>query len=174
MTALGSCETIILDWRPFLSPTKGTKSSPFRKSCGRGGGTGDGCLGDRNAEVFRGSIARFSSCYGQDATQEDIYDNDVRPLLDVLYDGVVSLHKIRPVWQNVDCGIYRTQDCDDLCVWRYIFREDSYDARQPHSARYYSPCHARMYHRGFNTVTTMNCCLSRKSCIVLTQIRTRS
>ena len=44
----------------------------------------------RIAEVFRGSTARFSSCYGQGATQEDIYDNDVRPLLDVLYSGVVS------------------------------------------------------------------------------------
>ena len=90
MTALGSCETIILDLRPFLSPTKGTKSSLFRKSCGRGGETGDGCLGDQNAEVSRGSTGRFSSCYGQDSTQEDIYDNDVKPLLDVLYEGVVS------------------------------------------------------------------------------------
>jgi len=42
------------------------------------------------AEGLRGSTGRFSSCYGQDATQEDIYDSDVKPLLDVLYDGVVS------------------------------------------------------------------------------------
>ena len=37
-TVLGSHETIILDLRLFPSPTKGTKSSLFRKSCGGGGG----------------------------------------------------------------------------------------------------------------------------------------
>ena len=41
-------------------------------------------------EICRGLADRFSSCYGQDSTQEDIYDNDVKPLLDVLYNGVVS------------------------------------------------------------------------------------
>ncbi|KAF9652469.1 kinesin-domain-containing protein [Thelephora ganbajun] len=30
----------------------------------------------------------FSSCYDQDATQEDIYNDDVKPLLDVLHNGV--------------------------------------------------------------------------------------
>lgn len=35
----------------------------------------------------------FSSCYGQDSRQEEIYMNDVKPLLDVVLTGVVS--KIR-------------------------------------------------------------------------------
>ncbi|PFH48968.1 hypothetical protein AMATHDRAFT_5329 [Amanita thiersii Skay4041] len=30
----------------------------------------------------------FSSCYGKDSTQEEIFENDVRPLLDVVYNGV--------------------------------------------------------------------------------------
>lgn len=46
--------------------------------------------GTGGAETSCGFIDRFSSCHGQDATQEDIYDNDVKPLLDVLYDGIVS------------------------------------------------------------------------------------
>ena len=32
----------------------------------------------------------FSSCYGQDSRQEEIYMNDVKPLLDVVLTGVVS------------------------------------------------------------------------------------
>lgn len=31
----------------------------------------------------------FSSCYGQDSKQEEIYENDVKPLLDVVLTGVV-------------------------------------------------------------------------------------
>ena len=31
----------------------------------------------------------FSSCYDHDATQDEIYHNDVEPLLDVVYSGVV-------------------------------------------------------------------------------------
>ena len=45
---------------------------------------------ETEVETCRDSIRRFSSCYGQDATQEDVYNNDVKPLLDVLYNGVVS------------------------------------------------------------------------------------
>lgn len=33
---------------------------------------------------------RFTSCYDPAATQEDIFENDVRPLIDVVYSGVVS------------------------------------------------------------------------------------
>lgn len=135
---------------------------------------GHGCLGDQNAEVFRGSTGRFSSCYGQDATQEDIYDNDVRPLLDVLYDGVVSA-PMRFVTSGRTLTVaFTAQDCDDLRVWRYVFGEDSYDARQSHSARYYSSCHACTYHRGFHGVTAMNYWLPRKFCIALIQIQTKS
>ncbi|KAI0761109.1 P-loop containing nucleoside triphosphate hydrolase protein [Irpex lacteus] len=30
----------------------------------------------------------FTSCYGHDSTQEEIFDNDVRPLVDIVYSGV--------------------------------------------------------------------------------------
>lgn len=33
--------------------------------------------------------ARFTSCYDQDSTQEEIFEQDVRPLIDVVYSGVV-------------------------------------------------------------------------------------
>jgi kinesin family protein 22 len=32
---------------------------------------------------------RFTSCYDQDSTQEEIFEQDVRPLIDVVYSGVV-------------------------------------------------------------------------------------
>lgn len=83
----------------------------------------------RIAEVFRGYTTSFSSCYGQDATQEDIYDNDVRPLLDVLYNGVVSA-PVRFISSGRTLTVeFTAQDCDDICVWRHVFGEDSYDAR---------------------------------------------
>jgi len=31
----------------------------------------------------------FSSCYGHDSRQEDIFERDVRPLIDVVYSGAV-------------------------------------------------------------------------------------
>ena len=34
---------------------------------------------------------RFSSCYGYDSTQEEIFLNDVEQLLDLVYSGVVSV-----------------------------------------------------------------------------------
>lgn len=55
----------------------------------QGRGLGTAAL-ETEVETFRGFVRRFSSCYGQDATQEEIYNNDVQPLLDVLYKGVVS------------------------------------------------------------------------------------
>ena len=33
---------------------------------------------------------RFTSCYDQSSTQEEIYQNDVQPMIDVVYSGVVS------------------------------------------------------------------------------------
>jgi hypothetical protein len=32
----------------------------------------------------------FSSCYGHDSRQEDIFEADVRPLIDVVYSGAVG------------------------------------------------------------------------------------
>lgn len=33
---------------------------------------------------------RFSSCYDEHSTQEEIFVNDVEPLIDVVYSGIVS------------------------------------------------------------------------------------
>lgn len=38
---------------------------------------------------------RFTSCYDQSSTQEQIFEQDVRPLIDVVYSGVVS-HFLSP------------------------------------------------------------------------------
>ena len=35
-------------------------------------------------------LHRFSSCYGHDSRQEDIFETDVRPLIDVVYSGSVG------------------------------------------------------------------------------------
>jgi hypothetical protein len=32
----------------------------------------------------------FSSCYGHDSRQEDIFETDVKPLIDVVYSGSVG------------------------------------------------------------------------------------
>lgn len=37
---------------------------------------------------------RFSSCYDQNSTQEEIYRNDVEPLLDIVYSGVVCFFRL--------------------------------------------------------------------------------
>ena len=85
-------------------------------------------------------IDRFSSCYGQDATQGDIYNNDVEPLLDVLYTGVVST-PLFGGWQCVDFSI-PTKDCDDIRIRRHFFGEDPHNARQSHPAGHHPPGHA--------------------------------
>ena len=36
------------------------------------------------------ALHRFSSCYGHDSRQEDIFEADVKPLIDVVYSGSVS------------------------------------------------------------------------------------
>lgn len=33
---------------------------------------------------------RFTSCYDEDSTQEEIFENDVQPMIDVAFGGVVS------------------------------------------------------------------------------------
>lgn len=35
-------------------------------------------------------VCRFTSCYDQDSTQEEIFKNDVQPMIDVVYSGIVS------------------------------------------------------------------------------------
>lgn len=46
------------------------------------------------ANDFCSSGARFTSCYDQTSTQEDIFQADVEPLIDVVYSGVVSIKSI--------------------------------------------------------------------------------
>ena len=35
-------------------------------------------------------ITSFSSCYDENSNQEEIFRNDVEPLIDVVYSGIVS------------------------------------------------------------------------------------
>lgn len=35
------------------------------------------------------AVDSFSSCYGQDSRQEDIFETDVKPLIEVVYSGAV-------------------------------------------------------------------------------------
>jgi hypothetical protein len=39
---------------------------------------------------FADGLSSFTSCYDESSTQEEIFQNDVRPLIDVVYNGVVS------------------------------------------------------------------------------------
>lgn len=72
----------------------------------------------------------------------------MKPLLDVLYDGVVStIQYFCHLLQSADFGI-PGQDCDDLCVWCHLFREDPYDARYSYATWYHPSRHACAYGRG--------------------------
>ncbi|THH29315.1 hypothetical protein EUX98_g4873 [Antrodiella citrinella] len=39
-------------------------------------------------DVSRSTTFPFTSCYGQDSTQEEIFQNEVEPMIDVVYSGV--------------------------------------------------------------------------------------
>lgn len=45
----------------------------------------------------------FTSCYDETSTQEDIFENDVRPLIDVVFSGVVSLSVAQPLLWDLSC-----------------------------------------------------------------------
>jgi len=36
------------------------------------------------------ALPRFTSCYDQSSTQEEIFQNDVQPMIDVVFTGIVS------------------------------------------------------------------------------------
>lgn len=42
-------------------------------------------------------VQSFKSCYGQNATQEQIFEKEVRPLLDMVFKGLVSAIFMPPV-----------------------------------------------------------------------------
>ena len=49
----------------------------------------------------------FTSCYDPAATQEEIFENDVRPLIDIVYNGVVS-HL---------CALYALEELENNFEW---------------------------------------------------------
>ena len=85
--------------------------------------------------------SRFSSCYDQDSTQEEIFKNDVEPLIDVVYGGVVSGHSDS---FHVLLAQSSPQDCYHLCVRCYVVWKDSHNARNQIRTRCYTPCRSRM------------------------------
>jgi hypothetical protein len=75
--------------------------------------------------VFRS----FSSCYGHDSRQEDIFEADVKPLIDVVYSGAVGpLQHTSFPFLKVKCLM--ELDGHYLCVWCHVVRQDTYHARK--------------------------------------------
>ena len=77
-------------------------------------------------DLTRRIESSFTSCYDHTSVQEDIFENDVRPMIDVVYSGVVSILAVHPVGKLVDLQFI---DCDRLCLRGDIFWEDTHDAR---------------------------------------------
>lgn len=82
------------------------------------------------------ALFRFSSCYGQDSTQEEIFRNDVEPLIDVVYSGVVRVKRV------LTAAIYSLCLLDGhyFRIWRHIFRKNTYHAGHQNRPRSYTPC----------------------------------
>ena len=69
---------------------------------------------------------RFSSCYGHDSRQEDIFETDVRPLIDVVYSGSVGFLQRTSEFPGINLV---KLDGYHLRIWRHVFRQDTYHAR---------------------------------------------
>jgi len=86
---------------------------------------------NRGKTVFDDDVVlySFSSCYGHDSRQEDIFEADVRPLIDVVYSGSVrsllSSHFSPP-----EAKWMVKLDSHHLCVWRHVVWQDAYNARK--------------------------------------------
>ena len=80
-------------------------------------------------------LSRFSSCYGQESTQEEIFRNDVEPLIDVVYSGVVRVQRA------LTTAIYSLCLLDGhyFRIWRHIFRKNAYHAGHQNGPRSYTP-----------------------------------
>jgi hypothetical protein len=64
-------------------------------------------------------VHSFSSCYGHDSRQEDIFEADVRPLIDVVYSGSVrSLFSAHFSFREAKCML--ELDGHHLCVRCYV------------------------------------------------------
>jgi hypothetical protein len=83
--------------------------------------------GERSAAL---SAASFSSCYDEHATQEAIFERDVRPLIDVVYSGVV---RVRPA--PSERALTSAADGHGLCLRRDLVRQDAHHAGDPQPAR---------------------------------------
>ena len=83
----------------------------------------------------------FSSCYDENSNQEEIFRNDVEPLIDVVYSGIVGNHTFLwiPSWSPCLDGHY-------LRLWRHLIRKDTYYARHKIGPRSHSACSAREWH----------------------------
>jgi len=77
-------------------------------------------------------LRRFSSCYGHDSRQEDIYETDVRPLIDVVYSGAVGYSNAPPC---LDAESLVEPDSYHLRVWRDVIWKDAYHARNSCATR---------------------------------------
>lgn len=78
-------------------------------------------------------LCRFTSCYDQDSTQDEIYHNDVEPLIDVVYSGVVrflkSFRSFFPLTAPVDRHYF--------CLWSHFIGKDPHDAGHQDGTRSY-------------------------------------
>lgn len=87
------------------------------------------------ANHSRARTYSFTSCYAPTASQEEIFENDVRPLIDIVYTGVVSVLKF--CHHNVSILIGKCADRNYIRIWRDVFRQDPYDAGDEGRARHY-------------------------------------
>lgn len=82
------------------------------------------------------ALSRFSSCYGQDSTQEEIFRNDVESLIDVVYSGVVRVQRVLTAAVYSLCLL----DGHYFRIWRHIFRKNAYHAGHQYRPRSHTPC----------------------------------
>lgn len=61
----------------------------------------------------------FSSCYGHDSRQEDIFEADVKPLIDVVYSGSVG-SLLSAQFPFPEAKHMLELDGHHLCVRRYV------------------------------------------------------
>lgn len=94
--------------------------------------------------MLDGIFHRFSSCYGHDSRQEDIFETDVKPLIDVVYSGSVgSLYSTHFPFSEAKRMV--NLDRHHLCVWRYVVWQDAYNARKSRATwRHSSSCRGKV------------------------------
>jgi len=83
---------------------------------------------------------RFTSCYDQDSTQEQIFARDVSPMIDVVFSGVVSLLSFPSNLFFIPRMKSFPTDCNHLCIWCDLFRKNIYHARNQVRSRCYPSC----------------------------------